>query len=188
MKRARLGSARLGSARLGSARLGSARLGSARLGSARLGSARLLIILFATSSFSSAFKNIAFPLHDCRRGCRTRAQHSAKIGISHVRCLRPITSTPFAISSPSDLTDNKLALKIESSSMRRTLFVNRTGRDGSAASMRPGRAGVAAGRSRCGGARLCPARRSGWFGLRRTRGGSGLLREGRPRLVPCATP
>ena len=65
---ARLGSARLGSARLGSARLGSARLGSARLGSARLGSARLLIILFAASSFTSAFKNIALPLLDFRAG------------------------------------------------------------------------------------------------------------------------
>ena len=65
-------SARLGSARLGSARLGSARLGSARLGSARLGglSARLLIILFAASSHSSAFKNIALSLHDSRRGGR----------------------------------------------------------------------------------------------------------------------
>ena len=60
---ARLGSARLGSARLGSARLGSARLGSARLGSARLGSARLLIISFAASSGTSAFKDIALPLH-----------------------------------------------------------------------------------------------------------------------------
>ena len=68
---ARLGSARLGSARLGSARLGSARLGSARLGSARLGSARLLIILPASpGSDTSAFKNIASSLHDCRRGCR----------------------------------------------------------------------------------------------------------------------
>ena len=54
----------------GSARLGSARLGSARLGSARLGSARLLIILFSASSYSSAFKNIALLLHDCRRGGR----------------------------------------------------------------------------------------------------------------------
>ena len=77
---ARLGSARLGSARLGSARLGSARLGSARLGSARLGSARLLIILFAASSHSSAFKNIALPLHDCRRGCRGAGPEPCKRG------------------------------------------------------------------------------------------------------------
>ena len=75
---ARLGSARLGSARLGSARLGSARLGSARLGSARLGSARLLIILFAASSHSSAFKNIALALHDCRRGCRRAGPEPCK--------------------------------------------------------------------------------------------------------------
>ena len=77
---ARLGSARLGSARLGSARLGSARLGSARLGSARLGSARLLIILFAAASFTSAFKNIALPLHDCRRGYRGAGPEPCKRG------------------------------------------------------------------------------------------------------------
>ena len=66
------------SARLGSARLGSARLGSARLGSARLGSARRLIILFAASSHSSAFKNIALPLHDCRRGGRRAGPEPCK--------------------------------------------------------------------------------------------------------------
>ena len=85
---ARLGSARLGSARLGSARLGSARLGSARLGSARLGSARLLIILFAASSHSSAFKNIALPLHGCRQGCRRAGREPGK------RC--PVASTEAA--------------------------------------------------------------------------------------------
>ena len=71
--------ARLGSARLGSARLGSARLGSARLGSARLGSARLLIISFAASPGTGAFKNNALPLHDCRRGCRTRPRSGSRI-------------------------------------------------------------------------------------------------------------
>ena len=181
--------------KVGSARLGSARLGSARLGSARLGSARLLIILFAASSLSSAFKIIALPLHvrrrDCRRAgseprkrCRVgsskaavpsgqdegaknaraedprsgsghlrpngrwferygvkpnadrmgtlpvaqrsghvldrlarsesvegatrraRAQHSAKVGISHFRCIRPITSVSFKNTSTSSFSAN----------------------------------------------------------------------------------
>ena len=88
---ARLGSARLGSARLGSARLGSARLGSARLGSARLGSARLLIILSAASPHSSAFKNIALALHDCRRGCRRAGPEPCKrCGVASTEAAEPL--------------------------------------------------------------------------------------------------
>ena len=83
----------LGSARLGSARLGSARLGSARLGSARLGSARLLIILFAASSYSSAFKNIA--CHSMIVGVAAAAPAPStrpKVIDSHIRCIRSVTS------------------------------------------------------------------------------------------------
>ena len=227
---ARLGSARLGSARLGSARLGSARLGSARLGSARLGSARLLIILFAASSFTSAFKNIALPLHGCRQGCRragrepcirrpvasteatkplgrdegaknartgdprsdsgpprpngrwlesygtkpidqsdgdvagraalgprarparamrerrgrvagairrARAQHSARVAVSHIRCIRPVTSASFENTISSSFSIQYFGIKCRVPAAGRSGCVYRTDRNGPIASMGP---------------------------------------------------
>ena len=134
MKRARLGSARLGSARLGSARLGSARLGSARLGSARLGSALNYIV-------GSFFRDERIQKH-CHSviagaAAAARVQHSAKVMTSHLRCLRPITSTPFEITSPSDFKSNILEYIVVIWPSRRRLYVSRTGRDGPIASVGP---------------------------------------------------
>ena len=128
----RLGSARLGSARLGSARLGSARLGSARLGSARLGSARLGSARLGSARLGSALNYIVgsfFRDERVQKHCHSmiacaaaaaRVQRSAKVMTLHLRCLRPITSTPFETTSPSDFKSNILELIVVIWPRRRT--------------------------------------------------------------------
>ena len=67
-----------------------------------------------------------------------RVQRSAKVMTSHLRCLRPITSTPFEITSPSDFKSNILESIVVIWPSRRGQCVSRTGRDGPIVSMGPG--------------------------------------------------
>ena len=86
-------------------------------GSARLGSARLLIILFAASSHSSAFKNIALSLHDSRRGgrradpepCKRRGAAAAEA---------PVPSEPDEVRAASVKTPITARVKLPSGNAR----------------------------------------------------------------------